>query len=97
MGMSAAKITPYIIFEQSTIKLARETLLDPSHVLNSEYEIVLSGRRYRAQSIKLINEIDQYNVLRDCTGVILRVVILCAAISCAGVYVLRYESSQISP
>ena len=35
------------IFEETVLRQARKIIADPSHVLNSEYELLPSGRRYR--------------------------------------------------
>ena len=35
------------IFEETVLRQARKIVADPSHVLNSEYELLPSGRRYR--------------------------------------------------
>ena len=70
MGMSSPPITPQAIFEQAVIRQARNIVSDPSHVLNQEYVLMRSGRRYRTPqckynrykhsfvplSIKLLNE-----------------------------------------
>ena len=47
MGMSSPPITPQAIFEQAVIRQARNIVSDPSHVLNQEYVLMRSGRRYR--------------------------------------------------
>ena len=52
MGMSIP-LTPQKIFEDSTIRLADKILSDPAHVLNSEYELLRSGMRYRVPMCRL--------------------------------------------
>ena len=47
MGMSAPPITPQAIFEQEVVRQARNIISDPLHVLNPEYVLMRSGRRYR--------------------------------------------------
>ena len=40
------------IFENSVIKLANRVLTNPNHILHSEYEMLPSGRRFRASRCK---------------------------------------------
>lgn len=41
------------IYEQSVLRQARRVLLDPSNILQTEYELLPSGRRYRIPKTKL--------------------------------------------
>ena len=52
MGMSSPPITPHAIFEQAVIRQARNIISDPLHVLNQEYVLMRSGRRYRTPTCK---------------------------------------------
>ena len=47
MGLSTPPMTPQAIFEQTVVRQAKNIISDPLHVLNSEYELMRSGRRYR--------------------------------------------------
>ena len=52
MGLSSPPLTPQAIFEQTVVRQAKNIISDPSHVLNSEYELMRSGRRYRMPQCK---------------------------------------------
>ena len=52
MGLSSPPMTPQAIFEQTVVRQAKNIISDPSHVLNSEYELMRSGRRYRMPQCK---------------------------------------------
>ena len=52
MGLSSPPITPQAIFEQAISRLAQNIVSDPSHVLNQEYVVMRSGRRYRTPKCK---------------------------------------------
>ncbi len=41
------------IYEESVLRLAQRALSDPAHILNSEYQLLPSGKRYRAPLCKL--------------------------------------------
>ena len=41
------------IFEQTLIKQGRKIASDPTHILNGEFEMLPSGRRYRAPNCRL--------------------------------------------
>lgn len=54
LALSALKVmgvrehpTIQAIFEDTVLRQARKIIEDPSHVLNSEYKLLPSGRRYR--------------------------------------------------
>ena len=47
MGMATPPIRPQAIFEQAVMRQAENIVSDPSHVLNPEYDLLPSGRRYR--------------------------------------------------
>ena len=47
MGLSSPPMTPQAIFEQAVVRQARNIVSDPLHVLNSEYVLMRTGRRYR--------------------------------------------------
>ena len=47
MGMSTPPNTPKSIFDQAVMRQARNIMSDPLHVLNPEYDLLPSGRRYR--------------------------------------------------
>ncbi len=42
-----------IIYEQATLRQANKIVCDPSHVLYTEYELLPSGRRFRAPRCRL--------------------------------------------
>ena len=46
MGLSTPPITPQAIYEQAVMRQARNIMSDPLHVLNPEYNLLPSGRRY---------------------------------------------------
>ena len=69
MGMSTPPINLQAIFNQSALRQAQNIISDPSHVLNAEFELLPSLRRYRTVggnnrfknsfvplSIKLVND-----------------------------------------
>ena len=47
------KLSLHSIYEQSVLRQAWRVLLDPSHILQTEYELWPSGRRYRIPKTKL--------------------------------------------
>ena len=47
------KLSLQSIYEQSVLRQAQRVLLDPSHILQTEYELLPSGRRYRIPKCKL--------------------------------------------
>ncbi|XDV25684.1 hypothetical protein PO909_029559, partial [Leuciscus waleckii] len=47
------KLSLQSIYEQSVLRQARRVLLDPSHILQTENELLPSGRRYRSPKTKL--------------------------------------------
>lgn len=41
------------IYDESVLRLARRVLSDPAHILNSQYELLPSGKRFRVPAFRL--------------------------------------------